>query len=189
MIWYKAYMRGALLFARCRRIIASLGGQNLMACLIVLAILINAFQIKTLPAPERYAPFPSYPGAKISEVVSSSEYVRSKYEVFFELGERYPGSTIIMSQTSQLGTYFQASLLSYGRAAHIALGSYDEEESLSGLDYDRLVVARGKGGPKGPPFAIAAGLNPTTFLVLRRQGTTILLDLSLPLRARSTQDD
>ena len=161
--------------------------RDAVATLFTVAILVNIFQFNIVPIQERLKTLPSYRTADITKIAqASSEKLRAMYGLFFELGRRYPGSTIILPRSQGLGAGFEMSLLSYGRAAHVVLTTDEAKAILSGFEYEPFIVAQGKGGLKRRPFAIAAGSNPKVFLVLRRQGKTILLDLSLLLQARST---
>lgn len=180
-------MRGARQrFTRSRHLIGSTQIRGVVAVLFTVAILVNIFQFDVVKG--RYRALRTHSTPDITKIVQAygSKNLKARYGLFFELGRRYPGSTIILPRYKTLGTEFEASLLSYGRAAHVVVTRDEAKALLSGLEYEPFIVAQGKGSERGHPFAIAAGSNPKVFLVLLRQGKTILLDLSLLLKARST---
>lgn len=181
--------RGAFqLLTRTREFIGSTRIRDgVLAALLSAAIIVNAFQFDDVSG--SYRAFPSYETADITKLAQAGR-LGYGYGPFFELGRRFPGSTVVLSRSQELGSEFEASILSYGRAAHVAWATYEAEQVLSGLDYERFVLAEGKYGRwHRNRFTIATGPNPKVFLALRQQATTILLDLSLLLEARSTSRD
>jgi hypothetical protein len=163
--------------------------RTVVVTLFILAIATNLLQLNFVPSKGRYSPIPRQPTRDITILANGVSGPRAKFGLFFELGRRYPGSTIILPQSPQPPASFQAYALSYGRAKQAAVEAYDSEAVLNQLDYKPFIVATGKGDARNEPFVIAAGPKPKVFLAPKHESTRILLDRSLLSTARSAPRD
>jgi hypothetical protein len=163
-------------------------GANLVLAVMLLmgmGIIFNVLQFNEFEEHVRYKALVPYVTADITKIAEArSSRLRARYRIFFELGRRYPGSTIILPKAGGPGSDFEASLLSYGRAKNLVHVDYRADKVQPGFDLTVLTVAEGKSGPSGLPFVIAAGFSPNCFVLLQQE-KTILLDLSLLMSERS----
>lgn len=172
------------------------GSQRTFLVLLLAAVLANLSQFDPLPAGGRFRPVPHFNTPDITKVAEKdSQSLRNRYSLFFDLGRRYPGSTIILRSSAKHAQLWARRFLSYGRARSVALTDFEPISILSKVEYESFTVARGKIAPKGArgeetiPFVVAAGPNPEIFLFLDQQRGVVLLDLRLILAVQATSHD
>ena len=174
--------------ARSREVITSIRLRNGAVTLMVAAIFVNLVQLNISPSGSGFKPFPKYDTADITKIAERKGKTKARYGLFFELGRKFPGSTFIVPRSSEVEPAFVAAALSYGRAAHVTLSPFDAKAFSSDLELESM-VAKGKDDKQGDPFVIVPGSNSNVFVVLRHQGKTVLIDLSLLVRAQDPSRD
>jgi hypothetical protein len=157
--------------------------------LIVAAIFVNLQQLKLKPARYGYASLPNYRTADITEIAKQKTKTKNRFGLFFELGKRFPGSTVIVPRSLWLDDAFGAGALSYGRAAHVAPVRLEANAILSDVDYEPYVVAQGQNEKQGDWFIAAARSDASVFIVLKDGIDIVLLDLSILVKSRDKPRD
>jgi hypothetical protein len=157
--------------------------------LIVAAIFVNLLQLKIKPGQHRYNPLPRYKTADITEIAKTREKTRNRFGLFFELGRRFPGSTLLVPRASGPHSAFAAAALSYGRAAHVAAAPHDAKAIFSEFDYRPHVVAQGKNEILGDWLIVAASSNARVFILLEDHSDIVLVDRSLLAKSQDEPRD
>jgi hypothetical protein len=157
--------------------------------LIVAAIIVNLLQLDIEPGRHMYQPLSRHDTADITRIAERKPKLKKRYGLFFELGRRFPGATVIVPHSLPLKSAFVAGALSYGRAAHVAAAPLAVDTVLPGLDYGPSVVAQGEDEDGGAWLVAAADANASVFIVVKQDGKTVLLDRSLLVKSRDTPRD
>ncbi len=157
--------------------------RDVFICLLIAAGLLNIIQFRDIEGhtSRRYGALTRYDTADIIPITQNeSPDVRTKYNLSFAMGARFPNRIIIIP-SGQMTRDLHHSLASFGRAARILGAKYDPRRLLDGLDYAGFMVASGSGGHRYLPFVIAAKTkNPKGFIYLEHPtGGQVLLDLAL----------
>jgi hypothetical protein len=164
--------------------------QIVMAALIVLAGITNVVQFYDTTS-SKYGPLTRQRTPDLTKIAEASPDYRAMYSLFFEMGRRYPGSTVLLAQPRPPGSEFKARMLSFGRAAHVAWAPLNAEQVLSDFDYTPYIVAQDEAerSTRGGPFVIAATPDAKAFLVVQQGRKTILVDLALVLQGLKASHD
>src|SRR3990170_7632928 len=103
-------MRGALqLSRRSRERIGAMNIRGGLVALFVAALVVNLLQLDLIPSGGRFKPLPRHQTADITKIAEKkSPGLKAGYSLFFELGRRYPGSTIILPRSAKLEDVFAA---------------------------------------------------------------------------------
>jgi hypothetical protein len=157
--------------------------------LIVAAIIVNLLQLDVEPGRHMYQPLSRYDTADITKIAERKPKLKKRYGLFFELGRRFPGATLIVPHSLPLESAFVAGALSYGRAARVAAAPLEVDTVLPGLDYRPSVVAQGEDEKGGEWLVVASDANASVFIVLQQEDKTVLLDLSLLVKSRDKPRD
>jgi hypothetical protein len=161
--------------------------------LIVAAILVNLLQLDLKSGRHQYHPLSRYETADITKIAKTRTKLKKRFGLFFELGKKFPGSTLIVPPASRLDSAphsaFVPCALSYGRAAHVVETTLDADSILSELEYRPHIVAQGEDEAGGDWFIAAAGPNANVFIVLKQKRKTVLLDLSLLVKSQDKPRD
>jgi hypothetical protein len=156
--------------------------------LIVAAIFVNLLELDFKPGRHAYYPLARFHTADITEIAKARAKLRKRYGLFFELGRKFSGSTLIVPHASPLDPAFLAGALAYGRVAHVVASPLDANAIWSELDYGSSVVAQGK-HDDGDWFIATAGPDADVFIVLNHARKMVLLDLSLLVKSQDKPRD
>lgn len=151
--------------------------------LLAIAVWVNLGQFDDIDKRNkpRYRALYGQPTPDILEINKIRPHFRQQFGLSVALGKLFPGSLIIAPQCSSCcEREFRGKILSFGRSRAILLADYDPDGVLVDFNYSPWVVAQGPGGGRGAPFVIAAKAEaPETFLTIRRNGSTVLVETSL----------
>jgi len=144
---------------------------------LVLAIVLNLIPFQKFDPRASLSGYPAIIILAGSGIIGENIIVHRR-GLYLALGQSAPDADMILPIGNTLDI---AQLYGLGRIRNIEFKNYDPETMFADFDYSHHIVAGFKGDKRlGPgPFVIAIGKNPEAMIVLRRNETWHLVDISL----------